>query len=121
MPADQRKALLRSLATQLFLHGEIETTVTRAKVLVEFASPVVTYAKRGNLNDVRMASKRLYKVKTGNIIQSAKGNDIEETVLRKVFAEIGPRYAERNGGYIRVLKTHRRRGDNTQMAIVQLV
>jgi large subunit ribosomal protein L17 len=121
LPADQRKALLRSLATQLFLHGEIETTVTRAKVLVEFASPVVTYAKRGNLNDVRMASKRLYKVKTGNIIQSAKGNDIEETVLRKVFAEIGPRYAERNGGYIRVLKTHRRRGDNTQMAIVQLV
>ncbi len=126
LPADQRKALLRSLATQLFLHGEIETTVTRAKVLVEFASPVVTYAKRayakrGNLNDVRMASKRLYKVKTGNIIQSAKGNDIEETVLRKVFAEIGPRYAERNGGYMRVLKTHRRRGDNTQMAIVQLV
>lgn len=121
LPADQRKALLRSLATQLFLHGEIETTVTRAKVLVEFASPVVTYAKRGNLNDVRMASKRLYKVKTGNIIQSAKGNDIEETVLRKVFSEIGPRYAERNGGYMRVLKTHRRRGDNTQMAIVQLV
>lgn len=121
LPADQRKALMRSLATQLFLHGEIETTVTRAKVLVSFASPVITYAKRGNLNDVRMASKRLYKVKTGQIIESAKGNPIEETVLRKVFAEIGPRYAERQGGYIRVLKTHRRRGDNTQMAIVQLV
>ena len=121
LPVDQRKALMRSLATQLFLHGEIETTVTRAKVLVSFASPVITYAKRGNLNDVRMASKRLYKVKTGQIIESAKGNPIEETVLRKVFAEIGPRYAERQGGYIRVLKTHRRRGDNTQMAIVQLV
>ncbi|MFN9691058.1 MAG: 50S ribosomal protein L17 [Vampirovibrionales bacterium] len=121
LPVDQRKALMRSLATQLFLHGEIETTVTRAKVLVSFASPIVTYAKRGNLNDVRMASKRLYKVKTGQVIESAKGNPIEETVLRKVFAEIGPRYAERQGGYIRVLKTHRRRGDNTQMAIVQLV
>jgi large subunit ribosomal protein L17 len=121
LPVDQRKALMRSLATQLFLHGEIETTVTRAKVLVSFASPIVTYAKRGNLNDVRMASKRLYKVKTGQVIESAKGNPIEETVLRKIFAEIGPRYAERQGGYIRVLKTHRRRGDNTQMAIVQLV
>ena len=121
LPVDQRKALMRSLATQLFLHDEIETTVTRAKVLVSFASPIVTYAKRGNLNDVRMASKRLYKVKTGRVIESAKGNPIEETVLRKIFAEIGPRYAERQGGYIRVLKTHRRRGDNTQMAIVQLV
>ncbi len=121
LPVDQRKALMRSLATQLFLHGEIETTVTRAKVLVSFASPIVTYAKRGNLNDVRMASKRLYKVKTGQVIESAKGNPVEETVLRKIFAEIGPRYAERQGGYIRVLKTHRRRGDNTQMAIVQLV
>ena len=121
LPVDQRKALMRSLATQLFLHGEIETTVTRAKVLVSFASPIVTYAKRGNLNDVRMASKRLYKVKTGQVIESAKGNPIEETVLRIIFAEIGPRYAERQGGYIRVLKTHRRRGDNTQMAIVQLV
>ncbi|MCE2930001.1 MAG: 50S ribosomal protein L17 [Vampirovibrionales bacterium] len=121
LPVDQRKALMRSLATQLFLHGEIETTVTRAKVLVSFASPIVTYAKRGNLNDVRMASKRLYKVKTGQVIESAKGNPIEETVLRKIFAEIGPRYADRQGGYIRVLKTHRRRGDNTQMAIVQLV
>jgi large subunit ribosomal protein L17 len=121
LPVDQRKALMRFLATQLFLHGEIETTVTRAKVLVSFASPIVNYAKRGNLNDVRMASKRLYKVKTGQVIESAKGNPIEETVLRKIFAEIGPRYAERQGGYIRVLKTHRRRGDNTQMAIVQLV
>ncbi|XVJ51493.1 MAG: 50S ribosomal protein L17 [Vampirovibrio sp.] len=121
LPVDQRKALLRSLATELFLHGEIETTVTRAKVLVSFASPVITYAKRGNLTDVRMASKRLQRVRTGRVFESAKGNPVEETVLRKVFAEIGPRYADRNGGYIRVLKTHRRRGDNTQMAIVQLV
>jgi len=125
LPVDQRKALMRSLATQLFLHGEIETTVTRAKVLISFASPVITYAKKynadANVSYVRMASKRLYKVKTGQVIESAKGNPIEETVLRKVFAEIGPRYAERQGGYIRVLKTHRRRGDNTQMAIVQLV
>jgi large subunit ribosomal protein L17 len=120
-PADQRKAMLRALTTQLFLHGEIETTISRAKVLVSEASRVVTWAKRGDLHAIRLASRLMYKVNTGNVFQSVKGNDVQETVLRKVFQEIGPRYKEREGGYIRVLKTHRRRGDNTQMALVQLV
>jgi large subunit ribosomal protein L17 len=121
LAADQRKALMRSLTTQLILHGEIETTLTRAKVLVSHASRVVTWAKRGDLHAVRLAARVLYRVETGNVFESEKGSPVKETVLRKLFAEVGPRYADRNGGYIRVLKTHRRRGDNVQMALVQLV
>ncbi len=121
LPADQRKALLRGLATQLILHGEIETTLPRARALVSVASRVITWAKRGDLHAVRLAARVLYRVETGHVFESAKGKPVRETVLRKLFSEVGPRYQEREGGYIRILKTHRRRGDNTQMALVQLV
>lgn len=121
LAADQRKALMRSLVTQLFLHEEIVTTVPRAKALISEASRVVTWAKRGDLHAVRLASKILYRVHTGNAVETKNGKQMPETVLRKVFAEVGPRYQERHGGYVRVLKLGRRRGDNTQMALVQLV
>jgi large subunit ribosomal protein L17 len=121
LAADQRKALLRSLVTQLFLHEEIITTVPRAKALVSEASRVVTWAKRGDLAAVRLASRILYRVETGKTFDSKNGKPMPETVLRKVFAEMGARYQERQGGYVRVLKLGRRRGDNTQMALVQLV
>ncbi|MCS6267238.1 MAG: 50S ribosomal protein L17 [Vampirovibrio sp.] len=120
-PADQRKALLRALTTQLFLHGEIMTTLTRAKALIPEASKVVTWAKRGDLHAVRLASKKLYRVHTGETFPSRNGKPLQETVLRKVFKEIGPRYEAREGGYVRVVKAPNRRGDNAPMAIVQLV
>jgi large subunit ribosomal protein L17 len=123
-PADQRKALLRSLATQLFLHGEIVTTVTRAKALISFASPIITYAKAPSSlqHAARMISKRIYSVKTEETFESKNGKAMPVTVLRKILRDIGPRYVDRPGGYIRVLKVgQRRQGDAARMALVQLV
>jgi large subunit ribosomal protein L17 len=120
-PADQRKALLRSLTTQLLLHEEIITTLPRARALVSEASRVITWAKRGDVHAVRLASKKLYKVHTGETFDSKNGKPMPETVLRKTFKTLGPRYQERPGGYVRVLRVPSRKGDNAPMAIVQLV
>lgn len=120
-PADQRKAMLRSMATSLFLHGEIVTTLTRAKALVAYASRIVTWARKGDLHSVRLASRFIYRVKTERTFESRNGKQLPVTVLRHLFEEIGPRYKERNGGYIRIIQAPPRRGDNAKMAVVQLV
>ena len=120
-PADQRKAMLRSLATSLFIHGEIITTETRAKELIKFASRLITYGKKGDLASVRMAKRFLYHQYTGEMVEVAEGKELPETALHRLFHVIAPRYQERAGGYIRRLRAPARRGDNADMAIVQLV
>ena len=109
--ADQRKALLRSLASQLFLHGEITTTMARAKALKPFAESIITFAKKGDLHSRRLAAA---------VVRPMLVNE-DQTALQKLFAELGPRYATRNGGYVRVLKLGNRRGDNAPIVVCQLV
>lgn len=108
-PQDQRKALLRALATSLFTHGRIKTTVTRAKALRPYAEKLITFAKKGDLHARRLASAYIYDNPAG-----------ESTVLKKLFAEIGPKYQETNGGYTRIYKIGFRRGDNAEMALIEL-
>lgn len=128
---DQRTALLRALATQLFLHGEIKTTISRAKALKPYAENIITLAKKGDLHSRRLASKYIFDIETGNFVDSKTGELFEkteegkklmpQTVLRKLFNQIGKKYENRNGGYTRIYNMPPRRGDATEMALIQLV
>jgi large subunit ribosomal protein L17 len=104
-PADQRKALLRSLATELLRHGQIKTTKARAKALRAEVDHIITLAKDGSLAARRQALGYIY----------------DKKIVHAVFAEAQDRYKDRNGGYTRVVRTLRRRGDNAEMAIIELV
>ncbi len=104
--AAHRKMLKRNLVTALFDHERIQTTVIKAKEMRPLAEKLITYAKRGDLHARRMAARKI--------------ND--PAVLQKLFEEIGPRYAERPGGYTRILRlSGARRGDNAEMALLELV
>ena len=103
--AEHRDALLRNLATSLFLHGRVETTVAKAKELRQYAEPLITKAKRGDLHARRLVARQIS----------------QDQALEKLFAEIGPRYAERPGGYTRVLHLGHRPGDAADLAIIELV
>lgn len=129
-PQDQRKALLRALATELFMHGEIKTTISRAKALKPYAESIITLAKKGDLNSRRTALKYIYDRETGRYMnietkevvdEKAECKKMPETVLRKLFSEIGKQYQDRNGGYTRIYNLPPRRGDATKMALIQLV
>lgn len=120
-PADQRKALLRSLATSLFTHDEIVTTLVRAKALKEQADRIVTLAKRGDVHAIRQVRKLIFHSKTGEILTDDKNRETPETVLRRIFTKVGPRFQERKGGYTRVMQMPPRRGDAAPMALIQLV
>ena len=102
---DSRKAMLRAMVTYLFEHGKIETTVTRAKEVRSMAEKMVTLGKKEDLHSKRQVFSYITK----------------ETVAKKVIDEIGPTYADRNGGYTRIIKTGMRRGDAAEMAIIELV
>lgn len=104
-PADQRKALLRALTTQLLRHGRIETTVTRAKAVRSEADRIITLAKDGSLSARRQAMGYLY----------------DKQLVHALFEQVGERYSNRQGGYTRILRTINRRGDNAEMAIIELV
>ena len=128
---DQRKALLRSLATELFTYGEIKTTMTRAKALKSYAENVITLAKKGDLSSRRLAGKYIYDKEIGNFINVETGEIVEaknedkkvvsQTVLRKLFSQIGKKYQSRQGGYTRIYRLPPRRGDAAEMALIQLV
>ena len=111
--ADHRKAMLRNMATSLILNGKIETTEMKAKELRSVVDELITLAKRGDLHARRQAAAYVR-----NVVEDEKTG---ETVLKKLFDEIGPKYADRNGGYTRVLKTGFRRGASAPMAIIELV
>lgn len=104
-PTDQRIAMLRNLTTSLLREGKIETTVTRAKETRRLAEKMITLAKRGDLHARRQVLSYVY----------------DETVVKNLFEEIAPKYAERNGGYTRILKLGPRRGDGAEIVILELV
>ena len=128
---DQRKALLRSLATELFVNGEITTTLARAKALKPYAEKIITLAKKGDLHSIRQAARYIYNKETGKYMDLATGEVFEapqadkklasQTVLRKLFVVIGKQYSEKNGGYTRIYHLPPRRGDASEMALIQLV
>ena len=103
--AAHQRLILSNLATQLFEHDAIRTTETKAKLLRPYAEKLVTKARRGTLADRREAAK---------VIR-------DKDVLHKLFAEIGPRAANRDGGYTRIVKLENRKGDNAPMAMIALV
>src|SRR5881398_591885 len=103
-PAHER-LMLANLATALFEHGRITTTESKAKRLRPYAEHLITFGKRGDLHARRQVLKRL--------------ND--KSVVHTLFDEIGPRYANRPGGYTRIVKLGPRKGDNAPMAIIELV
>ena len=128
---DQRDALLRSLATELFVHGEIKTTMARAKALQPYAEEIITLAKRGDLHARRQAAKFIFDTETGKFMDLSSEEVVDapqadkkladETVLRKLFVVIGKKYSERQGGYTRIFRLPPRRGDASEMALIQLV
>jgi large subunit ribosomal protein L17 len=99
------RLILANLATQLFEHGKITTTETKAKRLRPVAEKLITAAKRGTLHDRRRVMKTVR----------------DKDVIHKLFAEIGPGFATRDGGYIRIVKAMPRKGDNAQMAVIELI
>jgi large subunit ribosomal protein L17 len=103
-PADQRRALLRALATEIVRHGRITTTKTRAKAVREEVEKMITLAKDGSLAARRQALGYLY----------------DKQLVHALFEQANERYGNRQGGYTRVLRTIRRRGDNAEMAIIEL-
>lgn len=128
---DQRDALLRSLATELFTHGEIKTTMARAKALRPYVEEIITLAKKGDLHARRQAARYIYDKEIGNFVDVATKEVVEtpaegqkvvaQTVLRKLFNQIGSKFSSRNGGYTRIYRTTPRRGDASEMALIQLV
>lgn len=104
-----RKATMKALAVALFTHGSIETTVAKAKELRRYAEPLITLAKTDNVANRRRAFAAL-----GNNQQAAR-------LVKKLFGDIAPQFAERPGGYTRILKMNERLGDNAPMARIELV
>ena len=103
--SDQRKAMLRQLTTDLIDYGKIETTFYRAKEVQPVVEKMITLGKKDNLANYRRALSYITK----------------EDVAHKLFKEVAPKYAERNGGYTRVTRTGPRRGDAAEMAVIELV
>ena len=103
--SDQRRAMLRAMVTYLLENGQIKTTITRAKEIAPLAEKMITLAKQNDLAAYRQALGFITK----------------EDVAKKLFQELGPKYAGRNGGYTRVVRIGPRRGDAAEMAIIQLV
>ena len=103
--SDQRRAMLRAMVTYLLENGQIKTTITRAKEVAPLAEKMITLAKQNDLAAYRQALGFITK----------------EDVAKKLFQELGPKYAERNGGYTRIVRIGARRGDAAEMAIIQLV
>ena len=105
MVSSHRNLVLRNMTTDLLKHGKITTTETRAKEVKRMADKMITLGKRGDLHARRQALAYM----------------MDETVVKNLFDEIAPKYAERNGGYTRIIKTMPRRGDAAPMAIIELV
>ena len=103
--SSHQKALLANLATSLFEHGRIKTTEPKARALRPYAEKLITHAKKGTLHNRREVMKKIR----------------DKDVVHVLFAEIGPFFADRNGGYTRIIKVEARKGDNAPMAVIELV
>ena len=104
--SSHRKAMLRNLATDVIMYGKIETTATRAKEVRSIVDELITLGKRGDLHARRQAAEVLQ-----DVVDPATG----KTAVQKLFDEVAPKYADKNGGYTRVLKTYNRKGDNLSL------
>ncbi|HHW6726354.1 TPA: 50S ribosomal protein L17 [Staphylococcus aureus] len=113
--SDQRKAMLRDLATSLIISERIETTEARAKEVRSVVEKLITLGKKGDLASRRNAAKTLRNVEILN------EDETTQTALQKLFGEIAERYTERQGGYTRILKQGLRRGDGAESVIIELV
>ena len=113
--SDQRKAMLRDLATSLIISERVETTEARAKELRSVVEKLITLGKKGDLASRRQAAKTLRNVEILNDDESI------QTALQKLFGEVAERYTERQGGYTRILKVGPRRGDGAESVIIELV
>lgn len=103
--SEQKLALMRSLASSLIERGSIETTEAKAKELRPYVEKLITKAKTGTLHSRRLAGRQIHK----------------REVADKLFADIGPMFATRQGGYTRILKTGHRKGDGADMARIELI
>jgi large subunit ribosomal protein L17 len=103
--SSHQKAILANLATALFEHGRIKTTEPKARALRPYAEKLITHAKKGTLHNRREVLKKIR----------------DKDVVHNLFAEIGPFFADRNGGYTRIIKVEARKGDNAPMAVIELV
>ncbi len=97
--------MLSNMATSLFRHERIRTTTAKAKELRPYAERLITLARRGDLHARRQAARTVH----------------DKEVLKKLFEILGPRYADRDGGYTRILKLGQRKGDGAQVSLVKLV
>src|SRR3954464_4168732 len=103
--SSHRLAMLRNMTVSLLRHEEIKTTLPKAKELRRVAEPMITLGKKPSLANRRLAFDRLR----------------DRGIVTKLFDDLGPRYAKRNGGYLRILKTGFRKGDNAPLALVSLL
>jgi large subunit ribosomal protein L17 len=103
--SSHQKAILANLATSLFEHGRIKTTETKARALRPYAEKLISHAKKGALHNRREVLKKIR----------------DKDIVHILFAEIGPFFADRNGGYTRIIKVEPRQGDNAPMAVIELV
>jgi large subunit ribosomal protein L17 len=103
--SSHQKAILANLATSLFEHGRIKTTEPKARALRPYAEKLITHAKKGSLHNRREVMKKIR----------------DKDVVHTLFAEIGPFFADREGGYTRIIKVEARKGDNAPMAVIELV
>ncbi|OMC17225.1 50S ribosomal protein L17 [Mycolicibacter heraklionensis] len=103
--SSHQKALLANLATSLFTHGRIKTTEPKARALRPYAEKLITHAKKGTLHNRREVLKKIR----------------DKDVVHSLFAEIAPHFADREGGYTRIIKVEPRQGDNAPMAVIELV
>ena len=104
-PSNQRKALLRGLTISLLEHERIETTVAKAKELRRIAEKMITFGIKGDLHSKRLAFSYL----------------ANRTVVAKLFSDIAPRFAGRNGGYLRIIQTRNRVNDSAPMAVIEFI
>ena len=116
--SSQRKAMLRDLTTDLIINERIVTTEARAKEVRSTAEKMITLGKRGDLHARRQAASFV----RNEVADVREENEaiVVESALQKLFNDIAPRYAERQGGYTRILKTEPRRGDNAPMVVLNL-
>lgn len=103
--SSHQKAILANLATSLFEHGRIKTTEPKARALRPYAEKLITHAKKGTLHNRREVMKKIR----------------DKDIVHVLFAEIGPFFADRDGGYTRIIKLEARKGDNAPMAVIELV
>ena len=103
--SEHRKAMFKNLSNSLIKHETIKTTLIKAKELRRYVEPIITLGKKPSLSNKRIVFSKLR----------------DREMVAKVFGDLGPRYAKRNGGYLRILKYGFRLGDNAPMALIQLM